>query len=133
MPEVQKLPVKMIANRESVNDHMYGTGRWDRNEVKLVDPAVLLKLIRHVDVYEQVSAEEAAEAKATEVEAVVKKTEDDQNDAGTQELRDRVATMDRDTAIEYAAVHYGLKIPGNSSVEKARAALIQHIDVAGPK
>lgn len=133
MPEAQKLPVKMIANRDFVNDSMYGTGRWERDEIKLVDPDTLKKMIRHVDVYQQVTAEEAAESKASEVETVVKKTEDDQNDAATQELRDSVSRMTRDAAIEYAAVHYGLKIPGNVSVEKARETLIQHIDLAGPK
>lgn len=133
MPEVKKLPVKMIANRDSINDSIYGTGRWDREEIKLVDPAVAARMVRHVDVYEQVSAEEAAEKKAAEVEAVVKKTEDDQNDAATQELRDSVAKMERDAVIEYAAVHYGLKIHPNTGVDKARAQLIQHIDLAGVK
>lgn len=133
MPEVKKLPVKMIANRDSINDSIYGTGRWDREEIKLVDPAVAARMVRHVDVYEQVTAEEAAEKKAVEVEAVVKKTEDEQNDAATQELRDSVAKMERDAVIEYAGVHYGLKIHPNTGVEKARAQLIQHIDLAGAK
>lgn len=133
MPEVKKLPIKMIADRESINDSIYATGRWDRGEIKLVDPAIAARMVRHVDVYEQVSAEEAAEKKATEVEAVVKKTEDDQNDAATQELRDRVNTMEREAVIDYAGVHYGLKIHPNTGLEKARAQLIQHIDLAGAK
>lgn len=133
MPEVQKLPVQMIANREYVNDNMYGTGRWERAEIKLVDPSVLAKLIRHTDVYKESTAEEAAEANAQKVEAIVKKTNDEQNDAATQQLRDSVNQMPRDAVIEYAAVHYGLKIAGNASLEKARAELIQHIDIAGPK
>lgn len=133
MPEVQKLPVQMIANRDYVNDNMYGTGRWERDEIKLVAPDVLAKLVRHTDVYKETTAEKAAEAQAQEVEAVVKKTTDEQNDAATQQLRDSVNQMPRDAVIEYAAVHYGLKIPGNASVDKARAELIQHIDIAGPK
>ena len=133
MPEEQKLPVKMIADRDAITDHTYSTGRWERGEIKLVPPATSNKLIRHIDVFRQVTAEEAADQKAAVVEETVKRTEDEQNDAATQELRDSVARMDKDAVIEYAAVHYGLKVKGNLSTEKAREALIQHIDLAGPK
>lgn len=133
MPEAQKLPIQFIAKREHFKDNLYGTGVWSPLEIKLVDAAVASRMIRHTDTYKQTTAEEAAEQSAVVVQAEVKKTEDDQNDNATQDLRDRVTRMDRDSVIEYAGVHYGLKIPGNTSTEKAREQLIQHIDLAGPQ
>lgn len=132
MPEEKKLPVKMIANRDYIIDHIYKTGRWDRDEIKLVPPAIAEKMVRHIDSYAAVTADEASKAKATEVKEVVKDTQKEMGDEATQALRDKVVQMSRDEAIEYAGVHYGLKIPGNTSAENARAALIQHIDLAGP-
>lgn len=140
MPEAAaKVPVKMTYRNEvtptkTVKDNMYGTGEWDYNEVKLVEPAIAAKLVRHIDVYTLVTPEEAADANAVEVVVALDKGKDELDklsDASTQELRDRVAQMDRETARKYGAEHYKLTIPGNLSTEATRARLIQHIDIAG--
>lgn len=132
MPEIQKLAIKFVANRDTYQDSVYSTGAWDRDEVKLIEPTLAAKMIRHVDVFQRVDIDEAVAKTAEQVETVVKKTQDKENDDATADLRDQVNRMTRDQAIEYAAVHYQLKIPGNASVDTARAALIQHIDLAGP-
>jgi hypothetical protein len=133
MKEAPKLPIQMIANRDHLKDNNYGTGEWTRGQIQLVDAAVAMKMIRHTDVFVQSTAEEAAASQAKAVKTEVKNSEKQLSDEASQELRDRVGQMNRDQAIEYAAVHYGLKIRGNASVEDARAQLIQHIDLAGPQ
>lgn len=131
MPEVQLLPLKMIANKETVRDSMYGTGLWAQGETKLVTPEQHTKMIRHVDVWEPGNAEDAAKTAATAVRTVAERTQAEIDADALSDLRDRVAVMTRDEAVEYAATHYGLKIPGNSSVEKAREELARHIEIAG--
>lgn len=131
--EQQKQPVKnIVENREFVVDNFYGTGRWDKEQVKLVDPMVAVKLLRHNDVWANASTEEAVSAISIDVKQAVDKTKEQQEEELSQSLRDKVNTMSRDDVIDYAAVHYSMKIAGNSSVEKARELLIQHIDLAGP-
>lgn len=132
MSKVQLLPIKMDhAHKERVRDSQYGTGDWLQGETKLVTPEQYAKMIRHIDVWVPGKAEDAAETAATAVRTVAERTQQQIDQEALEDLRQKVQTMSRDQVIEYAAVHYKLKIPGNSSLENARAELTRHIDIAG--
>ncbi|RZK91319.1 MAG: hypothetical protein EOO66_12275 [Methylobacterium sp.] len=129
-----KVPVQYIASKTSINDSTYGTGRWDQgeNRIKLLDPALAAKLFKHVDVWDQVPADEALDHQAAVNEvAVTKPRVELEHESDTQDLRDRVSKMGRDDVIAYAQTHYQLKIKGGQSAEATRAELIRHIDLAG--
>lgn len=124
-----RVPVKMIAPRDLFRDNIYGTGDWDRDQVKLVPVSIAAKMFKHIDTYEPATAKEAVKSAADEVKEQVKVKPDPQE--AEQELRDTIEQMNRDSAVEYAAVHYGHKIPGNASAEAARAELVSLVDRFG--
>lgn len=127
-----KTPVEYHAPRTYINDSTYGTGRWDHGQdrIKLLDPVLAAKLLKHVDVWKRPEAEEAIEHITDVVEFQVKEKRLAPDD-DTLDLRDKVGKMNRDEAIAYAKTHYQLEIPGNTSTANARQLLIQHIDLAG--
>jgi hypothetical protein len=133
MPQ-EKVPVQYVARKSHIVDGLYSTGRWDHetNAIKLLDPALAAKLMRHADVW-KMAPPEAAKTHVAEVveDALTQRKATHAEDPDVMDLRDRVMKMDRDAIVQFGADKYRLRIKANSSLESARAALLNHIDIAG--
>lgn len=116
-------PIKYVGKRPTYIDGMYGTRTaFVRGETAMVDADIAVKMLRHADQYVLGDDEGAAPA----VEPKPAKAEED-----TQDIRDQINIMDKDSLKAMAWERYQQKFHGNPSVETLRAKVTQLVDQFG--
>lgn len=130
-------PIKYIGKRPEHTDGAYGTRiQWKQGETKPVPDDVAVKMLRHTDVYtlgdgfEQAIHITSADAEAAERERT-KKLEESKKEDDIQNLRDSVASMDKDALSSFAQTHFQAKLDSRASVEKMRERVTTMIDQYG--
>lgn len=119
-------PIKYVGKRPTYIDGMYGTHTaFVQGETVMVDSAIAAKMLRHPDQYELGKAKGAAPAVEQPAEKPVKE------DEATQDMRDQINIMDKDSLKQMAWERYQQKFAGNPSVETLRAKVTQLVDQFG--
>ena len=118
-----------IGFREVLNDPLYGTGRWTKNEAKLVSAEMADKLLKHKDQFELVVMEEGAEP--PEVVSDPDKEEeilDDENEIA----RDTINQMKRKAPIlDFAKNNFGIDLDKEATVKQLQESTIGLVDQFG--
>jgi hypothetical protein len=145
--------VQYIGRHADHKDAIYGTGNWFQGQVKLVDSGTADRMFKHFDAYvthtEDLTPPDIApidptppdpEAPVDQKLEVVDKTVEKTPEEAKQEFeeavtvaKDSIRDMNRDALLEYAAVHFGQKLPGNLSRDAAHAEVSTLIDRFGPQ
>ncbi len=119
-------PIKYVGKRPTYIDGMYGTHTaFVQGETVMVDSAIAAKMLRHPDQYKIGKAKGAAPAVEQPAEKPVKE------DEATQDMRDQINIMDKDSLKQMAWERYQQKFAGNPSVETLRAKVTQLVDQFG--
>ena len=114
--------IKYIGARPEYTDGTYGTRiHWARGESKMVPADKARLMLKHPDVY----TEGEADAPTPKLPAQ-KDPEDD-----VQDLRDSIATMNKEALLTYAQTHFNMKLDKRQSVENLRTAATQLVDQFG--
>jgi len=114
--------IKYIGARPEYTDGVYGTRiSWARGESKMVPSDKAMAMLKHVDVYAQGDADAPTPKLPAE-----KDPEDD-----IQDLRDSIATMNKEAVLTYAQTHFNMKLDKRQSVEKLRTEATRLVDQFG--
>ena len=123
--------VQYIGKRPEYNDGLYGTGHWTKGQIKPVHDLTAAKMFKHRDQYAPVEDAPPETAEADVLGEPQKPTDEETAEQDLQAARDAVALMDKDTAINYAQVHFRQQLDKRMSVENVRAKVIGLIDQYG--
>ena len=119
-------PIKYIGKRPTYIDGMYGTHTaFVHGETAMVDSDIAAKMLRHPDQYELGKAKGAAPAVEPTAEKPVKE------DEATQDLRDQINIMDKDSLETFAKNHFRIDLDKRKSVANLREAVTQLVDRFG--
>lgn len=119
-------PIKYVGKRPTYIDGMYGTHTaFAQGETVMVDAAIAVKMLRHPDQYELGKAKGAAPAVEQPTEKPMKE------DEATQDLRDQIANMDKDSLETFAKNHFRVDLDKRKSVSSLRDAVTHLIDRFG--
>ena len=111
-------PIKYIGKRPTYIDGMYGTHTaFVQGETVMVDSDIAAKMLRHPDQYELGKAKGAAPAVEPTAEKPVKE------DEATQDLRDQINIMDKDSLETFAKNHFRIDLDKRKSVSSLREAV----------
>jgi hypothetical protein len=105
----KRMPVKYVGKRPTYSDGLFGTGTWNKDEVKLISVSTARQMFNHPDVYIEGEEEESIDV----IDIDEEKKEEDEEDQRLEDTRILVSQMTRkDTVKEFVATNYnGLKIP----------------------
>lgn len=118
-------PIKYIGKRPTYIDGMYGTKTaFVQGETAMVDADIAARMLKHTDTYELGKAKGAAPA----VELPVKTEKEDE---ATQDLRDQINIMDKDSLETFAKNHFRIDLDKRKSVSSLREAVTQLVDRFG--
>ena len=113
---VSLVPVKYIGKRPSYTDGTFGTRiNFDRGDSRMVPLNIAKLMLKHPDVYTE------GDADAPVVEIAPPRKEEDE----TQNMRDAVANMDKESLATFAKTHF------NASIDKRKAVNDLRIQVTG--
>lgn len=119
--------IKYIGKRPEYTDGAYSTKiSFAQGETKNVPDDIGMKMLRHPDVYVKGDATEEVEEQPMPV--IVK--HDDEADK-SQEVRDSVNVMDKDSLSNFAKIHFSAELDKRQGVEKLRQKVIGMIDQYG--
>ena len=119
-------PIKYVGKRPTYIDGMYGTHTaFVQGETVMVDSDIAAKMMRHPDQYELGKAKGAAPAVEPTAEKPVKE------DEATQDLRDQINIMDKDSLETFAKNHFRIDLDKRKSVANLREAVTQLVDRFG--
>lgn len=114
--------IKYIGHRPEYTDGSYGTRiTWSRGESKMVPADKARLMLKHPDVY--VKGEKDAPTPS------IPPKKDPEEDV--QDLRDSIATMNKEAVLTYAQTHFNMKLDKRQSVENLRIAATQLVDQYG--
>lgn len=108
--------IAYIGRRPFHNDAQYGTGEWEKGQVKVVASITAAKMLRHHDAYCEAAPVVGAEVIA---EPAPKDKEEIAANA-VHELLDAVQTMDAEALRTFAERNYSIKLDGRKSVNSLR-------------
>ncbi len=137
---VPSVPLIYVGFRPTYRDPMYGTGEWQRDQIKLVPPDVAAKMTRHRDVWLETQIAKKEEAGALQdpsaieqVAAVNHPLEEQKQLEELDVLKAQIGTMDKAALRAFAESHYQQKIDGRLSTDDTRAKVIALVDQYGPQ
>lgn len=122
-------PIQYVGKTDTYLDVLYGTGNWERDQVKNVLRDVAAKMLIHRDqyvAYEQPESSVSASDEADVVGEIVDRRE--REDSPEQQVRDSIATMDKDALRSFIATNYRVPVDGRLSVEKLREQAVRLVD-----
>lgn len=115
--------VKYIGARETYTDGTFGSRiEFKQGESCNVPAAIAAKMLKHPTVYVR------GEPTARVVNVAQEKTPDDDN---AQDMRDSIATMDKDALATFAKTHYQAKVDMRQNLEVIRAKVTGLFDQYG--
>lgn len=117
--------VMYIGKRPEYTDGTYGTRLlFHRGESHWVPNDAAKKMLKHPDVY---IPGEAPTAPAVKVPA----TQTQKEDEDTQDLRDSIANMDKESLFKFSKIHYGQDIDVKMSLAEVRQQVTMLVDQYG--
>lgn len=123
--------IRYIGRDETCFDHLYGTGTWTRREVKLVVPAVALRMVRHPDQYEEVVAlENELPAERAPVGEPERRADKDP-DTPEQEAIMSIQQMDAGQVKDFVERNYQQKLDGRKGVAALRSEAVRLVEQFG--
>ena len=137
-----QVAVTYIGRRPEFLDRLYGSGlSFTTGQTRALPPLLASRFLRHADLFEP--GGDVAKVKATpkqldddgtNAQLAKAQRESDkqaQEQASVQDLRDRVAQMDKDALKEFALVNYRQTINKSFALDKLRAQVEGFIDQFG--
>lgn len=116
--------VKCVSTRPIHEDTLYKTGQWIFGEVKRVPDEIAKKMLRHGDVYERATEEEAPDAEDVVIEPPPKEDR-------TQEAYDAIAKMNKESIRAFVQSNFNRGVDLRQSEAKLRAYATQLVDQYG--
>ena len=129
----QEMAVKYIGSKGVYNDHLYGTGAWCPNQVKMVSKVTLAKMLKHPDVF---AVEEGKSKRGKAIEVIDDETGEVRQDEPDKQAMRRNALYGLQTADDLRAYSRDQLMgwePDRRLVDvaKIREAIINHFGVTG--
>lgn len=119
-------PIKYVGKRPTYIDGMYGTRTaFVQGETVMVDSDIATKMLRHPDQYVLGKTKGAEPAVEQPTEKPAKE------DETTQDLRDQINIMDKDSLETFAKNHFRIDLDKRKSVSSLREAVTQLVDRFG--
>lgn len=126
--------VKYIGKTDEYFDALYGTGMWEKDQIKEVVSDVAKKMLEHPDQYIEADAEAEeiqlyASSSVGRVGEIVPKQEDE--DSPEQQARDAIAQMGREDLKQFVTTNFRVSLDGRASVASMREQAIRLVDRFG--
>lgn len=122
--------VEYIGKTEQYLDALYGTGMWEKNQIKEVVADVAKKMLEHPDQY--VEADLDAMDKTAPLGPVGKITsKQEEEDSPEQQARDAVTLMGKDDLKQFVQTNFRMELDGRAGVAKMRQQAVELIDRFG--
>lgn len=139
--ETPSLPLIYIGFRPTYRDPLYGTGAWERDQIKLVPLDVANRMKRHADVWQEtkVTKKETAGLEPSEtpegvpVVTVNQPIEEQKQLDEIDGLKAQIHGMNKEAVREFAEKHYATKLDGRLSVADLRTKAIALVEQYGPQ
>lgn len=131
--------VQYIGHKPSYTDRLYKSGlEFTQGEVKVLPAVLARQFLRHADLFQKASAEQAAAADpaqtATIAQALTTQAREDveaeKREQDLADLHQQISTMGLEALNELGS-RYGLKFAKNKGLDKARAELSNKVNLLG--
>lgn len=138
---METTPIMYIGVRERYTDGLFGTGAWERDQIKLVPTEVATRMRVHASVYvetqvakKEVAAGEPVKTSADlEVVEINRPTEEKKLFDQVEELETQVNGMNKPGLVDFAKTHYGQKLDARKSIADIRTEVVRLIHQYGPQ
>lgn len=138
---METTPIMYIGVRERYTDGLFGTGAWERDQIKLVPKDVATKMQTHAAVYvetkvakkEVAAGESVKTSDEVEVVEINHPTEEKKQLDQVEELETQVNGMNKAALLDFAQSRFGKKLDGRTSAADARTEVIRLIHQFGPQ
>lgn len=122
-------PIQYVGKTDTYLDVLYGTGNWERDQVKNVLRDVAAKMLIHRDQYVAYDQSESSVPAADGTDVVGEIVDRrEREDSPEQEVRDSIATMDKDALRSFIATNYRVPVDMRLGVEKLREQAVRLVD-----
>lgn len=136
---LQGVAVQYVGHKLDYTDRLYKSGlRFQKGEVKVLPGELARQFLRHADLFERATAEQAAQVDPVETAKVAaalgqkasESTEIEQRERTIADLQQQISLMDL-AALNEIGSRYGLKFGKSKGLAKARAELSNKVDQLG--
>jgi hypothetical protein len=114
---MQEIKIEYIGRHARMKDGLYGTGEWEKRQVKAVPVAIATKMLKHTDAYVESTVKAPVESVAV---AIVETEQEAGLNNVVQESIDAIQTMDIEGVKKFAEQTYNMKLDGRKGLAKLR-------------